>query len=134
MIKKINTDDANTLIKGVKNAAWDLTYITKYRNLSKNQSEQTIWFFCSNDNLLKILARGLYLKEDQKIEIAMQNLINDFWGKKKGNKVYEHYKAMEMAISSDKEARIMHNRKILFKIDQMIFELESDIHSLATLI
>lgn len=130
MIKKINTGNADTLIKGVKNAAWDLTYITKYRKLSKNQSEQTIWFFCSNDNLLKIIARSLYLKEDQKIETAVQSLINDYWGNKKGNKVYEHYKAMEMVISSDKEARIIHNKKIDLQIDQMISELESEILSL----
>ncbi len=130
MIKKINTGNADTLIKGVKNAAWDLTYITKYRKLSKNHSEQTIWFFCSNDNLLKIIARSLYLKEDQKIETAVQSLINNYWGNKKGNKVYKHYNAMEIVISSDKEARIIHNRKIGLQIDQMISELESEILSL----
>lgn len=130
MIKKINTGNADTLIKGVKNAAWDLTYITKYRKLSKNQLDHTIWFFCSNDNLLKIIARSLYLKEDQKIETAVQSLIKDYWGNKKGSKVYEYYNAMKMAISSDTEARIIHNRKIGLRIDQMISDLESEVRSL----
>ncbi len=130
MIKKINNGNPDTLIKGIKNAAWDLTYITKYRKLSKNQLEQTIWFFCSNDKLLKIIARTLHLKEGEKIETAMHSLINYYWGNKKGNKVYKYYNAMEMAISLDEQARIIHNRKIGFQIDQMISELESEILTL----
>jgi hypothetical protein len=47
MIKKINSTNLDKLQDGLRNAAWDLTYIIKFRKLSKDQPENIVWFFCS---------------------------------------------------------------------------------------
>ncbi|MGZ8152812.1 MAG: hypothetical protein ACXW0Q_08735 [Methylovulum sp.] len=131
-IKNINSRDFNKLKNGIKNAAWDLTYITGLRKLSKHQSEATIWFFCSHDELLQKIARNLHLKEGQEVETAMQNLINEFWGKSNDRKVCEYYADMNIAISSNDKKRRQHNEEVRIKIDQMIEDLESKVLSLSS--
>jgi hypothetical protein len=60
MIKKINSTNLDKLQDGLRNAAWDLTYIIKFRKLSKDQPENIVWFFCSYDKVLKKIARNLF--------------------------------------------------------------------------
>ncbi|MDD5114708.1 MAG: hypothetical protein PHC94_11890 [Methylobacter sp.] len=44
LVKNINSSEFTTLKKGLKNAAWDLTYLTTWRKMTNSQSE-TLWFF-----------------------------------------------------------------------------------------
>ncbi|TAN65660.1 MAG: hypothetical protein EPN17_15945 [Methylobacter sp.] len=128
MIKNVNSQN-NKLKDGLKNAAWDLTYLTSLRNKSKNQSEDTIWFLCTHDKLLQTIARSLYLKEGQEIETAVYNLINEFWGTKKGSQVYDYYKKMVVTVSENNIARTERNREISKQVGKMIEDLESRIFS-----
>lgn len=127
MIKNINSTDFEKLKEGLKNAAWDLTYFAAWRKKSKSQPESTIWFFCTHDKVLLTIARYFYPKQGEDNDIALKNLINDYWGKSKGTKIYEYYKDLEKAISFNYDARIKHNQKVLSGIDQTIAVLESQL-------
>jgi hypothetical protein len=127
MIKNINSTDFEKLKEGLKNAAWDLTYLAAWRKKSKSQPESTIWFFCTHDKVLLTIARYFYPKQGEDNDIALKNLINDYWGKSKGTKIYEYYKDLEKAISFNNDARIEHNQKVLSGIDQTIAVLESQL-------
>ena len=127
MIKNINSLNENKLKSGLKNAAWDLAYITKFIKLSKNQPENIIWFFCTHDKVLKKIARNLFLKDVQEIQVALNKLINEFWGRKKGDIVFLYYKKMSCSVTEHSEKRIQHNKNVRLKIDQMIEELEFEV-------
>lgn len=127
MIKNINSSNFHKLYEGLKNAAWDLTYLAEWRKRCKSQPETTIWFLCSHDKLLQAIARSLYLKQGENDDSALKNLINDYWGKSEGGKVYGYYKEMEKAISSNDDARREHIRNVRPKIDNMIDELELEL-------
>jgi hypothetical protein len=124
MVKNSNSTDFEILKEGLKNAAWDLTFLAAWRKKSKYQPETTIWFFCTHDKVLLAIARYFYPKQGEDKDIALKNLINDYWGKNEGCKIYEYYKDFEKAIFSNYEARIGYNKKVLSGIDQTIAELE----------
>jgi hypothetical protein len=126
MIKNINSSNFHKLKEGLKNAAWDLTYLAEWRKRCKSQPE-TIWFLCPHDKLLQVIARSLYLKQGEKNESALKNLINYYWGKREGGKVYGYYIEMEKAISSNDDARREHIRNVRPKIDNMIDELKLEL-------
>lgn len=127
MLKNINSSNRTKIKDGLKNSAWDLAYITKLRKLSKKQPESIFWFFCTHDKVLQKIAKNLYLKEGQEIQVALNNLIVEFWGKKKGKLVFSYYERMASSIMVHDEKRIQHNRKIRLKIDQMIKNLEINV-------
>ncbi|WP_019866082.1 hypothetical protein [Methylovulum miyakonense] len=128
MIKNINTKDFPTLIKNIKNAAWDLTYLAELRKRSKNQPDDTIWFFCSQDKLLQRIERLLLLKKGYEIEAVIQNLIDEFWGKSNVQKVYKYYQMLSAPLKS--ETRREHNKNVLSQTDKMITDLEATIESM----
>jgi|GEM_PF-2797278 len=128
MIKNVNTNDFFTLKKNIKNAAWDLTYLAELRKRSKNQPDDTIWFFCSQDKLLQRIERLHLLKKGHEKETAIQILIDEFWGKSNGQKVYTYYQMLTAPINS--KTRVEHNRNVLSQSDEMIADLEASIESM----
>ncbi len=129
MIKSINSSNETKIIRGLKNAAWDLAYTIRLRKLSKNQPENVIWFFCTHDKVLQKIVRNLYLKNGQEIQEGLNILIIEFWGNKKGNYVLSYYKTMASSILQNSEKRILHNKNIKLKIDEMIEKLEINLLS-----
>jgi len=129
MIKKINSLNLDKLQDGLKNAAWDLTYIIEFRKLSKNQPDNIIWFFCSHDKVLKKIVRNIFLRTEDDIQVALNTLINEFWGKTKGKLVLEYYQKMAASITENDEMRIQRNRNVRANINSMIERKEVEIFS-----
>lgn len=105
----------------MKNAAWDLTYLTTWRKLTKSQSE-TLWFFCSLDKKLQSIARLLYAKKGEEKD-AFNKFIEQYWDKK-SSEINRYYKNLGEAIFSNEESRGNHNSNVLTRIDKMIEALE----------
>lgn len=129
MIKKVNSSDINKIKHGLENAAWDLTYITRYRKLSKVQEENAIWFFCSHDKVLQKIVRNLTLKREDDRQTALNTLAEEFWGRGKYKEVLGYYDQMATSITENNERRIQHNRSIRSRLDSMIKEQEFKIFS-----
>lgn len=128
MIKNINSTNKNKLLDGIKNTAWDLTYLAEWSKHCKNQDENTIWFLCSNDKLLKLIAENIFLKHDQEQQSATKALIYDYWSRH-GDRVYETYLKFEEKISFDKSDRLVNTENFYPKLDNIIQNLEITLSS-----
>lgn len=125
LVKNINSSEFATLKKGLKNAAWDLTYLTTWRKMTNSQSE-TLWFFCSLDGNLQSIARLLYAKEGEEKDDAFNKFIEEYWGKKSPeiNRYYE-----DLGVALNEESREAHNNNVLTKIDIVIEKLELNLEN-----
>ncbi|MEQ1635930.1 MAG: hypothetical protein ABL903_04510 [Methylococcales bacterium] len=127
MINDIKSPDFEIQKEGLKNTAWDLTFLTEWDTKCRSQPKTTVWFFCTHDKVLEAIARYCHPKQVEDKDITLQNLITDYWGKSEGKKVYSHYKEMEKAISSNIDNRRDHNRTVWSNIDKMIEDLELEL-------
>lgn len=125
LVKKINSSEFTTLKDGLKNAAWDLTYLTAWRTLTKSQPE-TLWFFCSLDKNLQSIARLLYARKGEEKDDAFNKFIEEYWDKK-STEINRNYKNLRDALNE--ESREAHNSNVLTKIDKMIGKLELNLEN-----
>jgi len=125
LVKKINSSEFTTLKNGLKNAAWDLTYLTTWRKLTKSQPE-TLWFFCSLDKKLQSIARLLYARKGEGRDEALYKFVEEYWGKKSPeiNRYYEN-----LGDALNEESRETHNNNVLSKIDIVIEKLELNLEN-----
>jgi hypothetical protein len=100
-LKNLRSRDRNLALQGLKNAAWDLTYITWWLQCLKRQDEsKSLHVLCSCDKLLRQLAQGLLVPSDgvrRNDEHQLMNLL--------GTRVYDHYKELVTKIDTVARAR-----------------------------
>lgn len=58
MLKGIRSTDFQACLKGLRNAAWDLTYIAYWTSLARTEEGKALWLLCTNDTVCKAVARA----------------------------------------------------------------------------
>ncbi len=94
MVKKIGSANRDRALLGVKNAAWDLTFITTWaKKVEQFQKTNRLWLLCSRDKALVRIASCLFTtsKDDKVIMEKVRNIFVDHWGEKSGTNLYAYY-------------------------------------------
>lgn len=125
MVKGINSESTQKLSEGIKNAAWDCTYVKHWLRLIKSTSSDTICFLCSHDKVMKKIALSLLPNDQMTGDETLLAEFKEYWGEKDGGQIFNQYKEKREFASKDKEKRQTSVKKRLEGINEMIKNLES---------
>lgn len=89
MIKGIESTSKERFHNGLKNAAWDLAYITQWSKYCREASTNTLWLLCSNDLALRAIARWLYTEDRQ--HDPLEFLLSHYWDSNKAKQIVKAY-------------------------------------------
>jgi hypothetical protein len=122
MIKGINSISSQSLHDGLKNAAWDLAYITQWGKYCLNADQDCLWLLCSNDHALREIATW-YLA-DGSLQDPLYSLLEQFWGNKKAKRIINTYNNIVSKVDRDKRKRNLALSDRFRSVDISICELE----------
>lgn len=106
MLKSVRSRDAGKCFAGIRNAAWDLTYISHWAKQSGTDEEGRIWILCTNDKVLRDLARMAVGDEDRVAELFKQN-----WQSREADALKDQYlDAWRRAQGSEERSNSMRRR------------------------
>jgi hypothetical protein len=126
MIKGINSESADKFKNGLKNAAWDLVYISHWGRNCKEANENTLWLLCSNDLALRGVACNIF--EDPKMgENHLQHLLSYYWGAQKAATILDVYNKTFFSINSDPSLRDTVLKYRFSELDKSILSLERSV-------
>ncbi len=126
MIKGINSESADKFKNGLKNAAWDLVYISHWGRNCKEANENTLWLLCSNDLALRGVACNIF--EDPKMgENHLQHLLSYYWGAQKAATILDVYNKTFFSINSDPSLRDTVLKYRFSALDKSILSLERSV-------
>lgn len=95
MIKRVNSDDPAAVKRGIENAAWDLVYLKHWKDQVSASAADSIWFVCTNDQLLKRIARLMIAPDAESAAQARLSMLGDHW-RNQAAAIAHHYE-MESA-------------------------------------
>jgi hypothetical protein len=124
MIKGINSNNKEKLIHGVRNAAWDLTYITYWGDKAEHEQGESIWFLCSNDKVLKKIAESILIEKGLERDDFLKDIFIGFWGHKDGVKVFTQYQSFKEDVFAQRVKRKDFVRGLERQIDSTILNYE----------
>jgi hypothetical protein len=99
ILKHLRSSDRCLALKGLRNSAWDLTYVTEWLERLKSQDRcKCLYVLCSCDKTLRTVARCL-LSHTETSEESIEPHLRDLLG----GSVYEHY--TRLIACSENQAR-----------------------------
>ena len=106
LLKSARSRDAEKCFAGIRNAAWDLTYISQWSKQSVADEGSRIWILCTNDRVLRGLARVAVGDEDRVAELFEQN-----WRSREADALKQQYlDAWKRAQGSEERSNSMQGR------------------------
>jgi hypothetical protein len=120
MIKSVRSHDPESCIRGVHNAAWDLTYISTWAK-SARESQDKIWMFCTADQTLRRIARAALVPDAKSAE----DLFRECWPIKEAAALASHYLAAVDRV--DRPERRAHVTDQLERVDATTREIHEAI-------
>jgi hypothetical protein len=73
LLKSILSPNVDKCLDGIRNAAWDFTYISHWSKQSVEDEGRRIWILCTNDRVLRSLARIAVGEEGQASALFRKN-------------------------------------------------------------
>jgi hypothetical protein len=96
LLKSVRSPVLRRCLAGVRSAAWDLTYISHWLQRSVADEPRMIWILCTNDRVLRDLARSAVGDEARAKALFTQN-----WRPREATELHQEYlAALEDAQSS----------------------------------
>ncbi|MCL4686717.1 hypothetical protein KJ059_18415 [Myxococcota bacterium] len=121
LLKSVRSPNAEKCLDGIRNAAWDLTYISHWSKQSVEDEGRCIWILCTNDRVLRSLARVAVGEEGQASALFREN-----WGANEASVLEQQYlDAWTRAQSSDERLASMQVR--MDDIDDLTRSIEAQI-------
>jgi hypothetical protein len=120
-LKDLRNSDRSLALKGLRNAAWDLTYVTCWVQLLKRQNQENrLYMFCTRDKALRRLAHQMLVKPhvaDEDIAHELRALL--------GSEVRDHYLRLvarqgdpAREVNRPEFERVSHGRQIAAGLEQ----------------
>ena len=128
MVKNLNCGDSDKFIKGIKNAAWDMTvahYWTK--KAIENREKGDLWLLCTEDKALKGIATFMASTDDsdENLKEKSKSLFLNYLGKKEGPRVYALYNSFDSNLNNgERRIKILKSTKALYPF---VEELEKEL-------
>ena len=94
MVKNINCGDSDKFIKGIRNAAWDMTVAHYWMEKAiEYRTRGDLWLLCTEDKALKEIATSMAstYDSDEDLKEKSKSLFLNYLGKKEGTKAYALY-------------------------------------------
>jgi hypothetical protein len=127
LLKSLYSIDRHTALKGIRNAAWDLTLLSDWLDRVAAQSESnTLTLLGSRDRQLHRIARSL-TAEPPEDAMRSAKLFTQLWGKVAGERL--SHLLEECRLNADSPARQLHRDVSPSFIDDLIAEGESRVLS-----
>lgn len=122
-LKDLKHPDRALALKGLRNCAWDLTYITWWSQLLKRQDKDNcLYLLCSRDKTLRTVARQI-LARPEMTDADEEKLLPGLLG----NLVYDHYARLKGRMhSSDRLINragtdvVSHRKRIVAALEDML--------------
>jgi hypothetical protein len=94
MVKNLNCGDSDKFIKGIRNAAWDMTVAHYWaKQAIDNRVRGNLWLLCTEDKALKEVATFMASTYDSADDLKDKSkaMFLNYLGKKEGTKAYDLY-------------------------------------------
>jgi hypothetical protein len=126
LLKSVQSTNVEKCLDGIRNAAWDLTYISHWAKQSIKDEGRRIWILCSNDRVLRSIARFAVGKEGHTSLLFREN-----WRSKEASVLEQQYiDAWRRAQDSDERLASMQAR--MDDIDDLTKSIEEQIREACT--
>ena len=106
MIKGLSKPDPDKALAGIRNAAWDLTYVSAWGRRARRAAPRELSFLCSNDKIVKTLARPIFVTNDQDADEELTLFLLKYWPKNKATKLLAAINDHQTRITSDTGERL----------------------------
>ncbi len=126
MIKGINSLSGRKVSHGLKNAAWDLTYIKMWARHYQSSDPSRLWLLCSNDIALRSIAKILFNDSEQSNKPVLK-LLQKYWNTSDAQRIFDVYNQVYANITNDVGKRQQKIKNRIESIDNSIVDLEAKV-------
>lgn len=126
MLQGVRSASLERCLKSIRNAAWDLAYVSYWEKYARDGESDKIWIFCTFDRLLGQLARAAVGDRDGDTEAAAGGLFRANWSTPDAEALFAHYKDVlsRAEPSPEREAVVRHR---LENIDDLTLGTEREL-------
>lgn len=125
MLKSARSEKSVEIIKGVRNATWDICFIQQFKKFITDPEEPN-WSLWSHDIALRAIARDAFLREDESAEDKIKISLQRGWGKS-ASTIFKAYVRYSQAAQVDPAARDRHTSMAFARLDSDIAALEGQL-------
>lgn len=118
MLKRVRSADGSRCLEGVRNAAWDLTYLSYWVKYAQEQ-KSSIWLFVTGDRVLASLARVAIGDQE-----SAEDLFRDNWTRLEAAELLEEFAS---AWPGESPAREEELGRRFERLDEITLEIEERI-------
>jgi hypothetical protein len=130
MLKDFNDRNKDKVLKGVRNATWDMTVVYTWSYLAmKEKAKGVVWLLCTEDNALRAVAGSLIVTGNE-LEQKKKAMFCEYMGEAKGKQIYDKLIDMYKRKDSDssRRANTFDNNSDLYPVvDELEKELLSEL-------
>ncbi len=87
MLKYARSNNLERCFSGIRNVAWDLTYISFWVSEACKSEDERIWIFCTNDRVCAELAKASVGNEND-----IESLFKNNWNRSEAVRLHDHYR------------------------------------------
>lgn len=131
MVKHIGSGDRDKVLRGVRNATWDMTVAYSWSKKAMAEKENgVIWLLCTADKALRTFAGSIVVTGDE-LEQKKKAMFCNYLGDQKGRQIHDMLVNMQNTRSGDssrREYKLGHVSNLYPVVD----ELEKDLLSKLT--
>jgi hypothetical protein len=130
MIKGINSLNREKVLKGIRNAAWDMTIVHYWSHQVVHREDgEPFCIFCTADKGLKSVARNVIGSEETSIQAWCRSVLGDSLTPQESDEIAALY--LELNEDNSNPARAVHEYRIdQDHFDPYIAELQSEVEDL----
>jgi len=105
MVKHIGSGDKDKVLRGVRNATWDMTVAYSWSKKAIAEKEDGIfWLLCTEDKALRTIAGSLVVTDDE-LEQKKKAVFCEYLGEEKGRQIYDKLVDMDKRRDDDSSRR-----------------------------
>ncbi len=105
MVKHIGSGDKDKVLRGVRNATWDMTVAYSWSKMAMAEKENGIfWLLCTADKALRTFAGSIVVTGDE-LEQKKKAVFCNYLGDQKGRQIHDMLVDMENTRISDNSRR-----------------------------
>ncbi len=117
LLKKLRSPDRQKALEGIRNAAWDLTYLSEWSlKILEQDSKNEIWLFASLDKKLRDFARTILAFKEH--ENPLKDMMIEYLGEQDGNSIFTLLTKYRSSLNSSN--RIINQPKKQLSLEEMI--------------
>lgn len=126
LIKSINSQSSDKLLKGIKNATWDMSYLSHWGKMVASSDSNKATLFCSCDIDLLDVAECLFFNNLVTVpQTPPERVFSKHWPPEFMKQLIEQYSQLLESIRNHPNKRELHIKASWNRLDQMILQEEA---------